>query len=81
MSYTFQDFKQDILQGKEIEFKFEDKQYSITNTKSGFCFTEFHSDVDECYEHASDLIQKVRINGKAFEEIFAQNAFHLITLY
>lgn len=81
MDYTYQEFTQDILQGREIEFKFENNMYSITNTKSGFCFAQFHSDTDECFENASDLLQNVKINDKTFEEIFDQNAFQLITLF
>lgn len=82
MNYTFPEFQQNILHGREVEFKFESNMYSITNTPSGFCFAKFHdADSVECFEHASELLEKVRINGKTFEEIFDQNAFELITLF
>ncbi|ERM18243.1 hypothetical protein [Brevibacillus laterosporus] len=80
MDYTFPIFKQDILQGREVEFTYEGSLYSITNTPIGFCFSKFNED-SVCFDNANELLEKVKLNGKAIEEIFRDNKFQLVTLY
>lgn len=80
MDYTFPIFRQDILQGREVEFKYEGSSYSITNTPNGICFNKFNED-SICFKSANELIEKINLNGKTFEEIFNENKFQLITLY
>ncbi|MBA4533298.1 hypothetical protein [Brevibacillus halotolerans] len=80
MDYTFPIFKQDISQGREVEFQYEDSLYSITNTPNGFCFCKFYEE-GVCFDNANELLEKVQINGKKFEEIFIENKFELVNLY
>ncbi|AKF95792.1 hypothetical protein [Brevibacillus laterosporus] len=80
MDYTFPIFRQDILQGREVEFKYEGSLYSIINTPTGFCFSKFNED-SVCFDNANELLEKVKLYGKAFEEIFRDNKFQLVTLY
>ncbi|WP_146067794.1 hypothetical protein [Brevibacillus laterosporus] len=54
--------------------------YSITNTPIGFCFSKFNED-SVCFDNANELLEKVKLNGKAIEEIFRDNKFQLVTLY
>ncbi|TKI57747.1 hypothetical protein E8L90_21205 [Brevibacillus antibioticus] len=80
MDYTFPIFKQDILQGREVEFKYENSLYSITNTPNGFCFCKFYED-DVCFDSPNELLEKVQIDGKNLEEIFSEHKFQLVRLY
>ncbi|AYK05300.1 hypothetical protein GOP56_20075 [Brevibacillus sp. 7WMA2] len=80
MDYTYKQFKSDLLDGREVEFKYKGDDYSITNTKNGFCFCKFYED-SVCFTTPQELIDKVRIDGKSFEEIFNLNEFALEVLY
>ncbi|MFI8714454.1 hypothetical protein [Brevibacillus brevis] len=80
MNYTFDQFKQDLFEGREVEFKYKGDDFSITKTKNGICFCKFYED-DICFPNPQELINNVKIEGKSLEVIFSLNEFELETLF
>ncbi len=62
MSYTIQDLERDLVQGREIEFIYNNCQYSITRIKKGWSLSKFYdeSSIQNFSTHV-DLLSHARI--------------------
>ncbi len=76
----FEELKEYIIEGRDVEFEYEGKEYAITNSESGFLFSEKGvEDNQQIYEKAADLISKVLIKGNLIQKIC--NKFENIEIY
>ncbi|GEB34739.1 hypothetical protein [Brevibacillus parabrevis] len=81
MAYTYDQFMLDLFQGREVEFTYKEKRYSITNTPNGRCFCQYGAEDAACFANPQELIARVRIEEKSLEMLFRSNEFVLEVLY
>lgn len=66
----FEELKKYIIEGRDVEFQYEGKEYSITNSNCGFLFSEKGiENTQQIYENAEYLISKLLIKGNKIESI------------
>lgn len=75
-SVTFSELADDLMHGREIEFRYQDKEYSITNSGAQwhFCCDTDETGITLCaFLEFELLVKKVRcltIDGITMEQIF-----------
>ncbi len=75
--YRFEELKFDLRIGREIDFKYNGIQYSITHNPTGYWF--FGNDTKKIYEKICELDNKDKlidyVKGKEIEEMTIENIF------
>ena len=90
MDYTFQDIKKQLEIGREIEFQYHNKQYSITNW-DGYWWIYNDTDhitlskvdyrVKDSYKSLIQELSKLYIDNKSIVEIFDNLEYNTESLY
>lgn len=76
----FEELKNYIIDGRDVEFEYEGKEYAITNSGYGFLFSEKGVEYNQqIYEKADDLISRLLIKGNLIKKIC--NKFENIEIY
>ncbi len=76
----FEELKNYIIDGRDVEFEYEGKEYAITNSAYGFLFSEKGVEYNQqIYEKADDLISRLLIKGNLIKKIC--NKFENIEIY
>ncbi|ASJ54181.1 hypothetical protein BP422_11870 [Brevibacillus formosus] len=68
---SFNELKDCLSMGREIEFFFKDVRYSICNTPNGWILSEFYGDY-QTYPSSSELLQNATIDGFNLKQIWDQ---------
>lgn len=73
--YKFDEFKQWIETGREIEFSFGDTRYSVTyygdNRKKYISFTAFYEEPVD-FSSPEEFMAKAMIDGKRLQDVWPQ---------
>ena len=80
MKYDYNNLKEDILIGREIEFSYNGNKYSISNNKKGFFLTKFEEDYST-FNTIEELLDKATIDGIKLDEIFKSGNVKDITIF
>ena len=88
-NYSFEDLSEDLKIGREIEFEYKNRKYSITNSIDGYwylyCDTTKTELMKICkFEEKLELVKKVaefKINEISIKEIFNTFEYNKKSLY
>ncbi|MBH0159212.1 hypothetical protein [Fictibacillus sp. 26RED30] len=67
-----EELKKYLKIGHDIEFKFDNEEYSITPTATGICLTKFYNLDHQEYENLDEFINKAKINNYKLKDIIDQ---------
>lgn len=71
MSYSYEEFLEDLSIGEEIEFTYKDEDYYIGCGTGKFMFWKAYDSKSEVMgENLEDLLSKVRLDGKSIMELW-----------
>lgn len=71
MIYSYQEFLEDLNNGREIHFYYKNEQFYMGCGTGQFMFWKFYdSDSEIIGEDVNDLLRKVRFDGKLIKEIW-----------
>ena len=71
--YSFKEFYNDLSIGREIEFEYKGKKYSITKTPNGWSFSRFYEvNVNNIQNFSTyqELITAAKIDDNLFMSVF-----------
>jgi hypothetical protein len=71
MDYTFDNLKQDLSMGREIEFIYLDRRFSITNTPYGWSLAEFYKEEIQIYSSHQELLLNGTVDGSILQDIWS----------
>lgn len=69
---SYDDLKEILACGREIEFYYKGVRYSITHVASGFSLCRYHSLNPWNFPDDQELLKKARIDGKSLKEIWGE---------
>ncbi|RKD26035.1 hypothetical protein BEP19_01565 [Ammoniphilus oxalaticus] len=69
MNYTFDDLTRDLMIGHELHFRYNGKNYYISQSQGGWVLTRFDQQY-ELFESQAALLQGGKIDGKSLREIW-----------
>lgn len=69
-NYDYKLLIEDLSDGREIEFKYNDILYGIVHFSEGWYFVTDNKRVSEYYENPLELVKTIRIDGKSLEKLF-----------
>jgi len=70
MGITYEELKELLLIGHEIEFEYNKKRYSINCGQDYWYLTEYYNKNQE-FKTTEELLEKGRIEGKSLEDIWS----------
>lgn len=65
----YKDIEKAIITGHNVDFEYDDKNYSITKTPKMFEFAEVDTDNKVEYTNALQLLIKSKIDGKSLDKL------------
>jgi hypothetical protein len=69
-NYDYKLLIEDLSDGREIEFKYNDILYGIVHFSEGWFFVADNKRVSEYYKKPLELVKTIRINEKTLENLF-----------
>lgn len=69
MNITYEELKELLLIGHEIEFKYNKKKYSINRGQDYWYLTEYYNKNQE-FNITGELLEKGRIEGRSLKELW-----------
>ena len=83
--YLFNDLKNDLKTGREIEFSYNNFECAITNSDGKWWFTQGKDSIEICaFEEKELLVQKLKtlmVSGVPLQNIFDDLMYNIETLY
>lgn len=68
--YNYRLLLDDLSDGREIEFKYNEISYGIVNLAKGWYFVSANKRIGDFYDDPHELVKTISIEGKTLEEIF-----------
>lgn len=69
-SYDYKLLVEDLSDGREIEFQYNNILYGIVHFSEGWFFVADNKRVSEYYKKPLELVKTICIDGKTLEELF-----------
>ncbi|SMD18217.1 hypothetical protein [Sporomusa malonica] len=69
-NYDYKLLLEDLGEGREIEFKYNEASYGIVHFSEGWFFVADNKRISEYYKNPHELVETICIGGKKLEELF-----------
>lgn len=70
MNFSYEQLKAYLSQGREVEFYYNNKKYSISNNHDGVYLTEYHNPVHQDFKTDTELLENGKIQGLSIRDIW-----------
>ncbi|MER2000960.1 MAG: hypothetical protein ABS882_14430 [Lysinibacillus sp.] len=71
MTYSYEEFFEDLSIGREIHFYYKDEQFYIGCGTGQFMFWKFYDSANEIVgEDVKELLKKVKLDGNLLKEVW-----------
>ena len=79
MDYAFDELIRDLSMGREIEFEYAGRKFSLTHTPNGWSLAEFYKGNEQTFPSYRDVLEYGTVDGTSLRDIWP--ATQVIAIY